>query len=187
MAIPALQALFLALAAHTLQAGITLTVTASDTDPVTYGGTVCMHADSFRLEMPAIEAAYDGQTLYMYQSEVDELTLSLPTEEELLQTNPMLYAQAIAPLCSVSARQEKDNTQTLLTLTPTDTSSPLLNEIMSVTVRVRNADTIPLSVEIRQQQGTTLLTLLQPEYVERHPPFILSQEDYPDAYLNDLR
>ena len=183
----ALQTLFLALAVHTLQADITLSVTASDADPVTYQGTVCMHADSFRLAMLAMDAAYDGQTLYIYQAEADELTLSLPNEEELLQTNPMLYAKAIAPLCDIRERDEKNGTQTVLTLTPKDKSSPLLNDILSVTVRMRNADTIPLSVEIRQSQSTTCLTLVDAVYVNHHAPFLLTADDYPDAYLNDLR
>ena len=38
-----------------------------------YPGTIVMCGDKFRLEMFALEAAYDGKTMYMYSGETDEL------------------------------------------------------------------------------------------------------------------
>ena len=69
-----LQSLFSTLEQKTLQSDFSITITQEQTQPMTYAGTLAMRDQKFALEFFGIEAAYDGQTLYMYNEDAEELT-----------------------------------------------------------------------------------------------------------------
>jgi outer membrane lipoprotein-sorting protein len=142
-----------------------------------------------------IHAAYDGQTMYMYSPETDELTLTNPTEEELLETNPFLYARALVDVCNVTERTVTGNPSpvTLITLTPKDGASSRQTGgaasaekgITKFVLKLRIDDLMPLSVELKEGKKLTTLTL-------KDPRFITSKQEYkitPDknTFVNDMR
>ncbi len=194
-----LDTFFAYLEQHTLQSEFTITVSEEVAQPMNYPGEITMLGRQFLLTMFDTEAAYDGQTLSVYSASTDELTLSTPTEAELLEANPFLYAQALVKVCTVTERPSKDHTQTIITLTPNDQSEG----IQRFTIRLKTTETpqktpptseakttesntvlLPLSVEIKEGKKLTTLTLKQPHYLPTPPQFRL---DHPDAYQNDLR
>ena len=124
----------------TLQSDFTITVAEEVNAPMNFPGEIIMQGNKFRLEMMEIEAAYDGKTMYMYSSETDELTLSNPTEQELLEANPFLYAKALVDVCNISEKASQDGSQTIVTLTPKDQTIG----INRFTLHVRNEDLMPL-------------------------------------------
>ena len=126
-----------------------------------------------------LEAAYDGKTMYMYSAETDELTLSNPTEQELVETNPLLYAKALVPVCNVTERTS--NEQTIIILTPKDQSIG----INRFTLRLRTADLMPLSVEIKEGKKTSTLKMKNPKFITSKQDFFLTPEK--DTYVNDMR
>ena len=213
-----LTSLLSALSQQTLQSELTLSVIAPGSQPITYAGSLLMQGRQFRAEMLGITAACDGQTLFLYQPEADELTISSPSDEDLRQTNPLLFVQALVPLCNAAERPAKNNSETVITLSPKNISSSpasssstqasannysplntLLNDFRSITVRVRNADLMPLSVELRETKTTTLLTFKSTRWLaspsdaqmqsgsSSSSPFVLSAGDFPSAFINDLR
>lgn len=172
---------------QTLQSDFTITVSEEVAQPMNYPGSITMQGNRFLLSMFDTEAAYDGSTLYIYSAATDELTLSTPTDEELLEANPFLYAKALVKVCTVSERPAKDPAQTIVTLTPNDQSIG----IQRFTLRLKRIENnaaqpqyIPLSVEIKEGKQLTTLTLKQPRYITTPVSYRLY---YPDAYLNDLR
>ena len=176
-----LPALLSALEDKTLRSDFTITVTDDQSQPMTYSGTLTMHGRQFLLSMWAIETAYDGQTFYMYSEDSEELTLSTPTEEELLQTNPFLYAKALVPVCKVDEKVLSGKGQTLITLTPNDLSAGIARFVF----KVETATLLPLSVELRETTSrTTSLRLTNPAYITDPQSFTIEK---PDAFLNDLR
>jgi len=176
-----LPALLSALEDKTLRSDFTITVTDDQSQPMTYSGTLTMHGRQFLLSMWAIETAYDGQTFYMYSTDSEELTLSTPTEEELLQTNPFLYAKALVPVCQVDEKALSGKGQTLITLTPDDSSAGIARFVL----KVETATLLPLSIELRETTGrTTSLRLTNPAYITDPQSFTIEK---PDAFLNDLR
>ena len=94
-----LQSLLATLEQKTLISDFSLSIAEQQAQPITYTGDLAMHGKQFTLSMFAMDAAYDGSTLYMYSEDTEELTLSTPSEEELIQTNPFLYPQALLPIC----------------------------------------------------------------------------------------
>ena len=176
-----LQSLFATLEQKTLVSEFTLTTVNSQlsTAPMTYTGNLAMHGKQFALTMFAMEAAYDGNTLYIYSDDTEELTLSTPTEEELTQTNPFLYAQALLPVCQYAEKVVGDKTQ--ITLTPNDQSAGIAKFVL----RVTTATLLPTNIEIHETEvQTTTLRLNNARYIDETPSFIINKEG---AFVNDLR
>ena len=165
----------------TLQSDFTVTVAEEVNAPMNYPGTITMSGNCFRLTMFNIDAAYDGKTMYMYSGDTDELTLSNPTNQELIETNPFLYAKALVNVCNVTERTTSDGAQTIVTLTPKDQSIG----INRFTLRVRNSDLIPLSVEIKEGKKTSTLKMKEPRFINTKTEYVIKAE--PGTYVNDMR
>lgn len=174
-----LQSLFATLEQKTLVADFTISIAEQQAQPMTYTGDLVMHGRQFQLRMFSMEAAYDGKTLYMYSEDTEELTLSTPTEEELTQANPFLYAQALLPVCQYVEKSIGDKTQ--ITLTPKDQS----NGIGKFVLRVVTATLLPDAVEIHELGGNlTTLRLNSARFIEDIPTFTIEKAD---VFVNDLR
>ena len=174
-----LQSLLATLEQKTLVSDFAISIAQQQAQPTTYTGDLAIHGKQFTISMFAIEAAYDGNTLYMYSDDTEELSLSTPTEEELLQTNPFLYAQALLPVCQYTEKAIGDKTQ--VTLTPHDQAAGISRFVL----RVTTATLLPTSIEIHEKDGQlTSLRLHNAHYTDDTPSFVLQKEG---AYINDLR
>ena len=174
-----LQSLFATLEQKTLQSDFTISIAEANGQPMTYTGSLNMHGKQFALEMLGMEAAYDGQTLYTYSEDMDELTLSIPSEEELTQTNPFLYAKALLPICQYDEKELGEQTQ--ITLTPHGSAAGISKFIL----RVSTASLLPVSAEIHEVEGNiTTLRLSNAQYTSNIPAFIIEKDG---AFINDLR
>ena len=182
-----LQSLLATLEQKTLVSDFSMTYTqspiANSQSLITYTGNLAMHGKQFSLSMFNMEAAYDGNTLYMYSDELEELSLSTPTEEELVQTNPFLYAQALLPVCQYAEKVVGDKTQ--ITLTPTSPIANTQSPIAKFVLRVTTATLLPTTVEIHETEGQlTTLRLNNARYTNETPSFVIEKEG---AFINDLR
>ena len=187
----ALTSFLAGLETKTLQSDFTLTIAADAAQPLNHTGSVTMQGERFRLSIFDMQAAYDGNTLYIYDESTDELTLSHPTEQELLETNPFLYARALSKVCNITERQTSGG-QTLITLTPKDQSIGIQRFTLTL-----DKDDLPVRLEIREGKKTTSLTLRNPKYSTTNATstaeeisiinYQLSITNYPTAYVNDLR
>lgn len=92
----ALSSFLTGLETKTLQTDFTLTIAENVSQPLNITGTITVHGTQFLLSAMDYEAAYDGSTLYLWQPDTEELTLTTPTDEELLEVNPFLYAKALS-------------------------------------------------------------------------------------------
>ena len=165
----------------TLQSDFVVTVAEEVNAPMNFPGTVTMNGKLFRLNMYNIQAAYDGKTMYMYSPETDELTLTNPTEQELLETNPLLYAKALVDVCNITERATGE--QTIVTLTPKDQSIGINRFVL----KVRTADLMPLSVELKEGKKMTTLKLKEPKYVKNLQPSAFSIQADKNTFVNDMR
>ena len=163
----------------TLHSEFTVTVSEEVNAPMNYPGELTMCGRQFLLKMFNINAAYDGQTMYMYSPETDELTLTNPTEQELLETNPFLYAQALVPVCNVTERTSGE--QTIITLTPKDQSIGINRFVL----KIRTADMIPLSAEIKEGKKTSVLKMKDPSFITGKQDYTLTPEK--NTFINDMR
>ena len=165
----------------TLQSDFTVTVAEEVNAPMNYPGSITMSGNCFRLTMFGIDAAYDGKTMYMYSGDTDELTLSNPTEQELVETNPFLYAKALVGVCHTTERTTSDGKQTIVTLTPKDQKIGINRFVL----RVRNSDLMPLSVEIKEGKKTSTLKMKEPKFINTKGIYVIKAEA--GTYINDMR
>ena len=167
----------------TLQSDFTVTVSEEVNAPMNYPGSLTMHGRCFRLKMFTIDAAYDGKTMYMYSPDIDELTLTNPTEQELVEANPFLYAQALVDVCHITERTITNNQSpiTIVTLTPKDQSIG----INRFTLQVRNEDLMPLKAEIKEGKKTSTLKMKEPKFVETPQEYIIKPDK--NTFINDMR
>lgn len=175
-----LSSLFTTLEQSILQSAFTVTLATENEQPMTYSGQLTMHGEKFLLTILGMEAAYDGETMYMYQAETEELTLSHPAQDELYQTNPFLFAKALAQSAQVSEKAAADGKTVLITLIPDDPAG----EVQRLSLRVRTRDNMPLYLEMKERNRVTTLKLTTPEFISSEPAYTISK---PDAYTNDLR
>ena len=163
----------------TLQSDFTVTVAEEVSSPMNYPGSLTMQGSKFLLSMFSIQAAYDGKTLYMYTPDIDELTLTEPTEQELLEANPFLYANALVDACNVTERASGE--QTIITLTPKDQSIGINRFVL----KIRTSDLMPLQLEIKEGKKITTLKLKAPKFVTTPQSYKIDPEE--STYVNDLR
>lgn len=165
----------------TLSSDCVLTVSSEQSQDFSYPGTIVLEGDKFSLEMFGIEAAYDGQTMYMYSDDTQELTLTNPTEEDLLQTNPLRFAKALAEVSRIEEKQTKNGNKEV-TLYPNE----LRAGILRVTLTLDKEGKLPVSIEIKEADKSSRLVFIDPNYLSPS-----SLQDYtirkPDAFINDLR
>jgi hypothetical protein len=119
--------------------------------------------------------------MYMYSGDTDELTLTNPTEQELLEANPFRYAKALVDVCNITEKTSQDGKQTIITLTPKDQSIG----INRFTLHVRNADLMPLKAEIKEGKKISSLKLNEPKFVSGAQQFELVPEK--STFINDMR
>ena len=108
-----------------------------------------------------------------------DIKLENPTEEELTQTNPFLYAQALLPVCQYAEKASGEKTQ--ITLTPNDPSAGITKFVLYVTTTTL----LPTVVEIHEEGNKiTTLRLNNSHYTNEIPSFKIEKEG---AFVNDLR
>jgi len=163
---------------RTLQSDITLTMQAQGQAALTTPGKFVMQGEKFCGTARGYEVAWDGKTFYLYDPDADELMLTTPTKEELISTNPLLYAKTLAEVSNIRESVNKDSTITTITLIPKGTP----DEQMKVTVKVKGE--FPVLVEIKEPQSTTTLRLKNSQYISTTPDFTIVK---PGVYINDLR
>ncbi len=178
-----LSSFFATLEQKTLKSDFTVTVTEEVNAPLNYPGSITIHGRQFLLSAFDIKAAYDGKTLYMYSAQTDELTLSNPTEQELYEANPFLFAKALVSVCDVTEKPSADGQQTVVTLTPKDPSTGISRFVL----KVRNSDLMPLSVEIKEGKKTSTLKMKEPKFVGSLQPSAFSIQADKNTYVNDMR
>ena len=199
------------LAEHTLRSDFVISISEDASQPMNYPGTITMRGDRFTLEMFDMEAAFDGKTLYVYSATTDELTLSTPTEQELMEANPFRYAQALSKVCTITEQPTAQQALTI-TLTPKDQSAGIQRFTLtlsrscalqtapqcanagdaSVSPAVNKSEQtltaqslwLPQQITIKEGKQLTTLRLTNPTYTADIPSFTITK---PDAFLNDLR
>ena len=164
-------------------------------------GKLQMLGNCFRMTILSTEAAFDGKTLYMYQKETNELTLSIPTEEELLDVNPLIFARALLRASTIrfaaNAKATATNVKTKSNPTASAAAEVVTLDVLPVNkgagiqrivIKMRKTDLAPLEIQIREQQEQTIIRFSQPSFSHTNPSTSsLFQLDYPSAWLNDLR
>lgn len=177
-----LQSLFALLGQKTMTTDFTITVQQQKSQPISYTGTMTMHGEQFMLEAFGTKAAYDGSTLFVYNIDANELTLSSPTRNELYEANPLLFAQAMADACEVTETTAQG--VTTITLVPKDPNIGIDRIIMKVKEQATAKELLPLNIVLKEPGQTTTVKFTGLKYSDELQQFVLMPEG---AFINDIR
>lgn len=171
-----------------VSAQYTLSVQEQGTNfPQIYRGNFLMFGDKFRLQADGLDARYDGKTQYIYMEQMDELSISEPTDEELLQVNPILMAKTMFVTCDMRFIQTSNSAAIYhVEFIPKEKES----EVELLTLKIRKSDKMLTQVTLVSSQGivSELGLTQQKTSVSTHDvDFVIGENDYPGAFVNDLR
>jgi len=166
---------------QTLSAMFTLTVAETPTTPITYNGHLQMRGEKFRLSLLDNEGAYDGRTYYLYAEDTGELTLTTPTQAELLEANPVLFARELRIKSQVRfAASNKDAKRYVIEIVPDNQEAG----IQKFVLKLKKNDLLPEEILVKEDKQTTTLRFTNAAYEKEIPSFVISK---PGAFINDLR
>lgn len=166
---------------HTLVAELSLSRIEGTQQTPLGNGKVRMRGEKFTLEMMDTEAAYDGKTLYVYRQDIDELTLSVPEQDELLDVNPILFAKALLSHATLRfSTSQKDDKFWLIDFVPANQAAGIRRFVL----KLRKSDLAPVEVLVREEKTTTRLVFSTSKFEDSVPSFRLQKSG---AYINDMR
>ena len=168
--------------AQTLSSSFTITHFETANSPITLKGTMKIRGEKYRMSVADTEAAYDGKTLYIYKEQDNELTITTPLTEEVLEANPFLFARELQKESRVRfSSTNKDQKLYVIELIPSD---PRVAGSSKVTIKIRRSDWTPVEIVEREGESKTTITFSDAAYSSDLPSFTIS---HPNAYINDLR
>lgn len=148
-------------------------------------GTIYLQGEKFRLEYGDIIAVYDGKTMTHHDAGEETLTISQPSNEELLQINPLHFLRSRAKGFGVQSKASKAGVETLV-YTPKGKSN-----IKQVSIGYRHSDGMPATIQIYSKDNRYITLELKSFKAQStdypQTKFELKKSDFPKSELVDLR
>lgn len=148
-------------------------------------GKMYLQGDAFRLEYGTITAVYAAGTLTYYDKAEHTLTLSAPTQEELLQLNPLLFLRSRAQGFHTKIQAQSATHATVL-FSPQSAKS----NIKQVFANFQKSTGVPSQLVFLAKDNTTLTAAIaRVTHRAAYPAsyYQLHEKDYPGCEVVDLR
>lgn len=149
-------------------------------------GRMILQGEDFRLEYGSVVAVFSGRTLSYHDSDEQTLTISEPTEEELLQVNPLHFLRGRGKGFSVS-RQPDSKTMQMLSFTP---STKGKSNLRQVEIGFLTSSGAPREVVVKGSDASRLVITIsdiKPHITLPASSFTLSPKQFPKSEVIDLR
>ncbi len=147
-------------------------------------GSIYLDGEQFRLEYKPIIAVYSQKLLTYHNSEDESLTISQPSQEELIQINPFYFLLSGAKGFRLIKQKEKQGLLWLYFLAENEEMN-LKQLAMAISPKKQVQ-----KVEIQAVDGTLFrLEVRSQEYIEQKAQsfYQLKRSDYPKSEYIDLR
>ena len=147
-------------------------------------GKMHLQGDAFRLEYGTITAVYTAGTLTYYDSAEHTLTISKPSQDELLQINPLYFLRSRAQGFA-SQLEGKSGATAVVACTPQQKSN-----ISRVVTTFQTSNGIPTQLVFTAKDKSVLtarVAKVSPRTAYAASFFTLSAKSYPGCEVVDLR
>lgn len=149
-------------------------------------GSFLMKGNKFSLTSNEMQVYFDGKTQWAYMPNINEVTITNPTEKELAETNPMALLQAYKSKSTITfSKGNKDNSSHAIELTPKNNST-----IKKILIKINKSTNYPVSLQINDKNGTeSMLNLsnFKKGIVVNENSFTFNSNKYKGVEINDLR
>ncbi|WP_329903201.1 LolA family protein [Porphyromonas pogonae] len=147
-------------------------------------GTLHIQGENFRLEYGDIVAAYSGRLLSYYDSTENTLTMSTPSQDELLQINPLIFLASQGKGYKVVENGQFKGGYSLRFIPIKKTG------VKFFTAQFYSNSSLPGSVNIETTDGSKIdikLRDVMPGRKYADSVFRLNRSNYPKVEVIDLR
>lgn len=151
-------------------------------------GKLKLKGNKFFLSTGDLELFFDGKTQWMLMKELNEVSISEPTKEEMLQLNPILIVNEFGKTHHVQfdADSEKDKVNFLLNLFPKENKFDHFKVVIVVQKDTKQVK----KISIRYKNGTS--TIFESSNFNSTAKltdgdFAFDEKKYPNVEINDLR
>lgn len=161
-----------------------VTYTAS-ADGNTTEGMLMLQGEMFTISSPGMKSWYDGTTQWTYASQIGEVNIITPTDDELQQINPLVIIQSFATAYNAKAIGSSGEASTLR-LTAKNTDSDITTAEISISDKTLYPTRIVLTMSNRQKV-TINIKNVQPGGKLPASNFRFDTKRYPGVPVVDLR
>lgn len=140
----------------------------------------------FALDVSGMRTWYDGKNMWTLNPSTKEVTLFVPTAEELAEVNPLSYLHSYSRGYRVLFSKRKDNARHLILLNPVKANSP----VKAVEIAVNKKTLLPERITIRNRNDivtTVEIKSLKLGVNVQKDSFTYSPAAFPGYELVDLR
>lgn len=147
-------------------------------------GTVKTSGSKFAVSTPQVSTWYNGKSLYTYNPRTNETTVTTPTRQELMESNPLLYVNAGTGF-RYTFNPVKRNGKYVVDITPVKKNSG----ITKLTVTVNSTTFYPEKISVTAGGSTTTVDVTSFKTTTGGTPaeFEYPKSRYPKAEIVDLR
>ncbi len=149
-------------------------------------GKFIMQGKKFHIDSDIVKVWYDGKTQWGLNTEANEVSITEPTEQELIETNPLTILGAYKSKCNTRFSKTKSARYDIVELV-----SKVKNDNFTlIEVRIDKVSKNPFSVAVTEKNGNiSLLTLTnyQKGIKVTDSDFIFDKLKFKGVIVNDLR
>lgn len=170
---------------NAVKTNFSLVVKSSVGGSQTVKGDFTMRGRKFIFNSPDANVYFDGKTQWSYREDLNEVTITNPTEKELAETNPMAILSSYKAKSTIKMIKSTASLY-IIQLIPKDAKS----DIKKIIVSVNKTNNYPLSIQLTDKKGTvSTLTLSQfkANIKMAESAFVFNKNKYKDVDINDLR
>lgn len=148
-------------------------------------GNIFLNGNRFAFTTDEMECGYDGETLWSYIKNNEEINLSLPEEDEIININPYLLIKNYNSRFKCSFAGKNGDLETIL-LTPKNDA----DNIQSVKVSINSKLLYPTRIEVVNKDSSKIVIKVT-NYNSRinvdNSKFIFDKKKFPNIEVIDLR
>ena len=154
-----------------------------------FEGVIDVKGEKFVLKTPDMNIWFDGRNQWTYLERNEEVNVTLPSEEELQMTNPILslrfYKKGFNVIFKGESTAANGKTCWDIELVPKKKK-----DIDVIELQIEKKSSIPVSITIVTKQGihnTIRINEIKTGVNQSDSCFIFEEKEYPNAEIIDLR
>lgn len=149
-------------------------------------GHLIIDGRRFNVSMDGIQTFYDGLTQWVYLSDVNEVTITEPSGDELRESNPMVMMEYYVKHHRINFG---DYTEPLVDVINFFPHNPKGSDFFKITLILDSGTGFPKSITIYQRNGDKI-SLYWDSFrtiIPKTDTFRFNSANYNDLIINDLR
>lgn len=148
-------------------------------------GSIKSSGNKFSVVLPDVSSWYNGKALYVYNPRIGETTITTPTAQELMESNPLLYVKGAGSNYTYKFSPVKRNGKYVIDLFPLKNKSGI--QKLTFTVNANNFHTEKIVVNTSNGAVTIDVNSFQPGANVVASEFEYPKSKYPKSEIIDLR